>query len=187
MTFFESRDVVRHPLVKRVVQATKRMSDSKTPSDSCAVSVSRTETSDTAPDDHQLQQWAHHALDCMNSTGSIDIHVCGSEDIQHLNAQYRRQDKPTNVLSFPADIHPETGINHLGDIIACDEVILREAREQDKPLEHHWAHMITHSVLHLLGFDHMNDSDAAEMEAIEQQILAKLGISDPYRTTENGE
>ncbi len=94
---------------------------------------------------------------------------------------YRGRDKATNVLSFPADIHPDTGITHLGDIIACACVIEREAIEQNKPESDHWAHMIVHSVLHLLGHDHMTDSDAAEMEAIEQQILAKLDIPDPYR------
>ena len=97
--------------------------------------------------------------------------------VQALNARFRDQDKPTNVLSFPAAPNPE---NHLGDIALAYETCAREAAEQNKPLGHHLQHLVAHGVLHLLGYDHMSDPEAEEMEAIERTVLAKLGVPDPY-------
>ena len=97
--------------------------------------------------------------------------------VQALNARFRGQDKPTNVLSFPAAPNPES---HLGDIALAYETCAREAAEQKKPMAHHLQHLVAHGVLHLLGYDHMSDPEAEEMEAIERTVLAKLGVPDPY-------
>ena len=100
-----------------------------------------------------------------------------------LNRDYRDKDKPTNVLSFPGgnvaglpDDEPST----LGDIVICPAVLAAEAAEQGKPLEHHWAHLCIHGALHLAGYDHVEESDAKSMESLETELLAKLGVPDPY-------
>jgi probable rRNA maturation factor len=100
--------------------------------------------------------------------------------VRSLNSQYRNQDKPTNVLSFPADLPAELELPDLGDIIICAEIVEQEAATQKKSLKSHWAHMTVHGILHLLGYDHINDSDATKMEALETQILLKLGFIAPY-------
>ena len=104
------------------------------------------------------------------------------EESQQLNSQYRQKDKPTNVLSFPFEVPEGIELNLLGDLVVCASVVEQEAKEQNKVLFHHWAHMIVHGCLHLLGYDHINDADADEMEALEVKILAKLAISNPYES-----
>jgi len=101
--------------------------------------------------------------------------------VQALNAQFRRQDKPTNVLSFPAPTNPE---RFLGDVALAFETCAREADDQGKPLAHHLQHLVAHGVLHLLGYDHMTDAEAQAMEGLERHILAGLGIADPYAAPE---
>lgn len=97
--------------------------------------------------------------------------------VEALNARFRGQQKPTNVLSFPAPANPE---RFLGDVALAHGVCAREAREQGKPLGHHLQHLVAHGVLHLLGYDHIGDAEASEMEDLERAILAGLGIPDPY-------
>jgi probable rRNA maturation factor len=97
--------------------------------------------------------------------------------VQALNAQFRGQDKPTNVLSFPA---PENLERFLGDVALAYETCAREAAEQGKPLSHHLQHLVAHGVLHLLGYDHMTDAEADEMEGLERRVLGGLGVPDPY-------
>lgn len=97
--------------------------------------------------------------------------------IRDLNRRFRAQDKPTNVLSFPAPQNPE---RFLGDIALAYGVCAREAEEQGKPLGHHLQHLVAHGVLHLLGYDHLSDAQADEMEGLERAVLAGLGIPDPY-------
>lgn len=101
--------------------------------------------------------------------------------IRDLNRRFRQQDKPTNVLSFPAPTNPE---RFLGDIALAYGVCAREAAEQDKPLAHHLQHLVAHGVLHLLGYDHISDAEAFEMEGLERAVLAGLGIPDPYAAGE---
>ncbi|THD53181.1 MAG: rRNA maturation RNase YbeY [Phenylobacterium sp.] len=101
--------------------------------------------------------------------------------IRDLNRRFRQQDKPTNVLSFPAPTNPE---RFLGDIALAYGVCAREAAEQGKPLAHHLQHLVAHGVLHLLGYDHMSDAEAFEMEGLERAVLAGLGIPDPYAAGE---
>lgn len=115
---------------------------------------------------------------------TLDIRVVSETESQALNRDYRGKDKPTNVLSFPAELPPELIAEldevPLGDLAICAEVVAREALEQGKPLLAHWAHMTVHGVLHLLGHDHIEEADAARMEPLEIAILAELGWDNPY-------
>ena len=115
----------------------------------------------------------------------ISIQVVDSEEMTRFNCQYRGKESDTNVLSFPvdADLQKQTGL--LGDLIICSDVVQREAQQQSKAPEHHWAHMTIHGTLHLLGYDHIADEDAELMEAIEVARLAELSIPNPYHQTEN--
>nr|WP_241664390.1 rRNA maturation RNase YbeY [Ningiella ruwaisensis] len=110
----------------------------------------------------------------------LGLRVVSYEESKALNFQYRRKDKATNVLSFPSDTPDYVDSNYIGDLAICAQVLQDEATEQNKDISHHWAHLCVHGVLHLLGYDHINDQDADEMESIETGVLAKLGIDDPY-------
>lgn len=110
----------------------------------------------------------------------ITLRLVDYEESQTLNRTYRGKDKPTNVLSFPFDGPDGVPLALLGDIVICAPVVADEAREQNKTERAHWAHLVIHGTLHLLGFDHIEDDEAAEMEALEVQILAGLGFADPY-------
>lgn len=134
------------------------------------------------PTDEQLQQWAEAALTSRTAFAEpeLTIRLVSEEESQTLNREYRGKDKPTNVLSFPFDAPPQVPIELLGDLIICIAVVQREAEEQDKTSEAHWAHMVVHGCLHLLGYDHIKDDEAEEMEALERTILATLGFSNPY-------
>ena len=111
----------------------------------------------------------------------LTIRIVGSAESRSLNRTWRAKDKPTNVLSFPAGDLPGVAGALLGDLAICVPVVLREAREQGKPYPAHWAHMVVHGVLHLLGYDHVKLRDADLMEACEAEILAQFGYADPYR------
>ena len=115
--------------------------------------------------------------------GSVSILLADDEAIQELNREWRGQDKPTNVLSFPA---APSAAPHLGDVALAYETCAREAAEQGKALKHHLAHLVAHGVLHLLGWDHQTDAEADRMEALERDILARIGVPDPYRLPAHG-
>lgn len=110
----------------------------------------------------------------------LAIRVVDAEEGLALNGQYRGRDYATNVLSFPVELPPGVRSPLLGDIALCAPVLAREATEQGKPLRHHYAHLTIHGVLHLLGHDHGNASEAAAMEAMEVRALTRLGIGNPY-------
>ena len=134
---------------------------------------------DFVPDSALLQVWADAAyLDTEPAVASVLITTMA--DIQALNKQYRNKDKATNVLSFPMQSPEEIDIILLGDIVLCAGVIKQEAGQQSKSEESHWAHMVVHSVLHLQGYDHVNDDDAELMEKLEIKILQQVGFEDPY-------
>jgi probable rRNA maturation factor len=118
-----------------------------------------------------------HATD----DAAITVRVVGSEESRRLNGGYRSKDKPTNVLSFPASTEERAMGGALGDLVICAPVVAREAREQGKPLRGHWAHMVVHGTLHLLGYDHEQSHAARRMEGLEVEILRGLGFHDPYR------
>lgn len=117
----------------------------------------------------------------------VSVLLCGDQQIRKLNNAFRGKDKATNVLSFPADgefdeHHHSSHIAFMGDIAISFDTIKKEAAEQDKSFKDHYAHMLTHGMLHLLGFDHTQTDDAEIMEGLEVQILEKLGIKNPYKT-----
>ncbi|HUB91939.1 MAG TPA: rRNA maturation RNase YbeY [Dyella sp.] len=111
----------------------------------------------------------------------LSIRIVGTREGRTLNRTYREKDYATNVLSFPVDLPPGVRLPLLGDIAICAPVVRREAAEQGKPEAHHWAHLTVHGVLHLLGYDHIEEAEAASMEALETRILKGLGISNPYQ------
>jgi len=140
------------------------------------------EDSPTLPSDELLSRWATAALSERTrfSEPELTIRLVNEAESQMLNREYRDKDKPTNVLSFPFEAPPEIPLELLGDLIICIQVVEREAQEQNKTSEAHWAHMVVHGCLHLLGYDHIKDDEAEVMEDLERQILASLGYSDPY-------
>ena len=110
----------------------------------------------------------------------LSIRIVGAREGRALNRQYRGKDYATNVLSFPVELPRGIASPLLGDLVLCAPVVAREAREQRKAPRDHYAHLAVHGVLHLLGFDHQNEGDAARMEMLETRILATLGVADPY-------
>lgn len=131
----------------------------------------------------QLITWANAAR-LENAAGDVTIRVVSNAEMQSLNKEYRGKDAPTNVLSFPADLPPALAAQlddvELGDIVISAEVVAKEALEQGKELMAHWAHMLVHGMLHLQGYDHINDDEAEEMEALEVNILVRIGFANPY-------
>lgn len=132
------------------------------------------------PSEEDFRTWVAAALPDERRASEITIRVVDFDESQTLNAQYRHQNKPTNVLSFPSELPPELQIPLLGDLVVCAGVVAREAAEQGKSLAAHWAHMVVHGTLHLLGYDHESDAEAETMEALETHILSQLGFPAPY-------
>lgn len=132
------------------------------------------------PDEAQLRVWALAALAGSDAAVELVIRIVDAHESRALNGTYRGKDKPTNVLSFPFEAPPGVDCNHIGDLVVCAPVVQEEAREQGKPPHHHWAHMVVHGVLHLRGYDHVDERQAQAMETLEKHILATLGIPDPY-------
>lgn len=134
------------------------------------------------PTFEQFSQWLNAAVTLFQPDAEVTIRIVDSEESQQLNHEYRGKDKPTNVLSFPFEAPPGIEMDLLGDLIICRQVVEQEANEQGKPLMAHWAHMVVHGSLHLLGYDHIEEAEAEEMESLEIEILDKLGIANPYET-----
>ncbi len=127
-----------------------------------------------------VRRWARAALSDQDRGGEITVRMVGSEEGAALNQRYRHKSGPTNVLSFPYGPPEETMMPLLGDIVICAPVVNAEAHAQGKTPDAHWAHMVVHGVLHLLGYDHETDREARDMEALEAALLQRLGYSDPY-------
>ncbi|MCF7500384.1 MULTISPECIES: rRNA maturation RNase YbeY [Pseudoalteromonas] len=136
---------------------------------------------DNLPSFEQFQLWADKALSNYREDAELTIVISDEAQSQQLNNDYRGKDKPTNVLSFPFEAPPGIELPLVGDLIICPAIVLAESIEQEKAFHDHFAHMVIHGCLHLLGFDHIKDEDALEMESIEKQLLADLNIADPYR------
>ena len=132
------------------------------------------------PSEQDFRQWVELALSGNKGPAELNIRLVDEAESRSLNREYRGKNSPTNVLSFPFEAPPVVESDLLGDLAICAPVVAREAREQNKPLRSHWAHMVVHGVLHLLGFDHQNEQQAEEMEGVEAGLLARLGIADPY-------
>jgi len=143
-------------------------------------------TDAAAPDDAAFRRWCELALRQRTADSEMTIRLVDEAEGRELNHTYRHKDYATNVLSFPADVPDELlDIPLLGDLVICIPVVEREAAEQGKALEAHWAHLVIHGCLHLLGYDHIEDDEAEEMEALERELLAELGHPDPYADDEN--
>ncbi len=148
------------------------------------IDVEVNSSSTKIPSVENIELWIRAALqsDELNQA-EVSVYIVDEAESQELNAQYRGKDKPTNVLSFPADIPDEVGVPLLGDLVICAPVVEREAQEQGKTLDAHWAHMLVHGTLHLLGYDHVEDDEADVMEALETRLITQLNFPAPYTET----
>lgn len=132
------------------------------------------------PTESDFQRWLEAVLPQFQEESEVTVRLVDEAESRELNHTYRSKDKPTNVLSFPFEAPPGIELPLLGDLIICRQVVEQEAAEQEKPLLAHWAHMVVHGSLHLLGYDHIEDDEAEEMESIETEIMLALGYDDPY-------
>jgi len=139
--------------------------------------------------DEQLSEWANLAYSQVSDgPNEVTIRLVDEDEITQLNRDYRGKDKPTNVLSFPVEsdfefidqLEGDADFNLLGDVIICHSVIVNEAKEQSKKVSDHYAHMVVHGILHLCGYDHQDEQEAEQMEALEVKILAVKQIANPY-------
>ncbi|MFI3222179.1 MAG: rRNA maturation RNase YbeY [Methylococcaceae bacterium] len=133
------------------------------------------------PDEQQIQGWVDAALQNHPSDTEIVVRIVDEQESAEFNQQYRHKSGPTNILSFPVDLPEGIELDLLGDLVICAPVLEKEAIEQQKVLADHWAHIIIHGVLHLLGYDHIEDDEAELMESKEISILNTLKIANPYQ------
>ncbi|VTR23480.1 PhoH-like protein [Serratia fonticola] len=183
--FFHSEDVVRHPVVARVVVAYEAWEAAEQKRKDAIAEQRRREapvalrtgntmsqvildlqiacaSSEGLPDEATFQRWLEGVLPQFQEEAEVTIRLVDEAESNELNLTYRGKDKPTNVLSFPFEAPPEVELPLLGDLIICRQVVEQEAVEQQKALEAHWAHMVVHGSLHLLGYDHIEDDEAEE-------------------------
>jgi len=139
----------------------------------------------TAPQTRWLRQQPWQAADTIHHAAQLTVRLVDTEEGVALNQDYRHRQGPTNVLSFPFEEPFQLQPPLLGDVVICAPLVASEARQQNKPLLAHWAHLVVHGTLHLLGYDHLGDNQAQVMEGLEIMILAQLGFSDPYNESDN--
>ncbi len=132
------------------------------------------------PDKTALAQWARAALAGAPTSAEVTVRIVDEPESAALNERYRRKQGATNVLSFPYDEPPAADGRLSGDLVICAPVVQREARAQGKPETAHWAHMVVHGIMHLRGYDHIDEQEAARMEGLEVEVLRKLGFPNPY-------
>lgn len=148
-----------------------------------SIHVDRGRIAPGTPAVRSIRAWIRAALATRGEErGEIAVRIVDEAEMRALNARYRHKDHATNVLAFPAELPPGIALPLLGDIVVCAPVVAREAAEQGKQPRAHWAHMLVHGTLHLLGHDHQRPRAAAAMESLEARVLASLGFPDPYRT-----
>lgn len=156
---------------------------------SVELTVQRASRCAAVPGDEKFSRWAEACFADSAPRNSITVRIVDESESEQLNSRYRGKHKPTNVLSFPSDLpepvksqlESESGLRLLGDLVICAGVVESEAQLQQKTASDHWAHMVVHGILHLLGHDHQAEAQAKEMESLETEILASLGISNPYQ------
>jgi len=145
----------------------------------------------TLPSPGDFEHWVRTALDGLLGEADaveLSIRIVDTEESAELNQTYRHKTGPTNVLSFPFEAPEAIDFEEpelLGDLVICAPVVAQEATEQKKQPQSHWAHMVIHGTLHLLGYDHIEDADAHEMETLEIKLMEKLGYDNPYRVSED--
>ena len=140
------------------------------------------------PSQEKCEAWITAVLQHQKlNNAEVSVYVVDEDEGRQINRDYRGKDYATNVLSFPADIPEEVGVPLLGDLVICAPVIEREAKEQNKDINAHWAHMLVHGSLHLLGYDHMEETEADLMEELETRLLQQLGFPPPYAVSETEE
>lgn len=141
-------------------------------------------TDNSIPSESDCLAWLQQFLPELHGESELTVRIVDEAESQSLNHEYRGKNKPTNVLSFPFErpefLPEEIQFPLLGDLIICAQVVNREANEQNKTTDAHWAHMLLHGCLHLLGYDHVDDDEAEEMENLEIKILQKMGFPNPY-------
>lgn len=137
-------------------------------------------TDDSIPSLEQFGTWVSAVIKHHGKYFQVSIEIVDKQTSQELNNTYRQKDKPTNVLSFPLELPEFVEEDLIGDLVICTEVVVEEAKQQNKVCIDHWAHLTIHGCLHLLGFDHIEDEQAEVMESLEIQLLEKLGIDNPY-------
>jgi len=148
------------------------------------------ESIEEPPPSNLLQEWAQAAWQGAESAEPlVSLRIVSAQESQQLNNDYRAKNKPTNVLSFPMQMDEAISIPEiipemmLGDLAICAEVVASEAQQQQKTLLSHWAHMVVHGMLHLQGYDHIENTQAEQMETLEREIMQQLGFADPYLMT----
>jgi probable rRNA maturation factor len=135
---------------------------------------------DSTPPEEDFRHWARAALADRREEAELVIRLVDEEESRDLNSRYRGIDAPTNILSFPVSLPDVVESPLLGDLVIAAPLVEREAQQQGKSLQAHWAHLVVHGVLHLLNYSHSTEEDAAIMEDLERSILAELGFPDPY-------
>jgi probable rRNA maturation factor len=139
---------------------------------------------ESLPELSAIEHWVHTAIiagsKVTRDEAELTVRIVDRDESQQLNHQYRNKNRPTNVLSFPFQNPPGITLPLLGDLVICKNVVEIEALEQHKTLTEHWAHMLVHGTLHLLGYDHIDSQEAVEMESLETKLLSELGFTDPY-------
>ena len=152
-----------------------------------AVAVQYASRARFLPSQPAVEQWVRDALEGRREEAALTVRIVGRDEGRRLNERYRGRAAPTNVLAFPFAPPPGAPADQeLGDVVLCAPVVNREARAQRKRPEAHWAHLVVHGVLHLLGFDHDTAAAAGRMEEVERRILAGLGLPDPYEAPKDG-
>jgi probable rRNA maturation factor len=146
--------------------------------------IQQASKSRSLPTTDEFRVWVTAALAGRREEAELAIRLVDHAESRRLNHQYRGKDKSTNVLSFRSNLPAEVASPLLGDLVICAPVVLREAEEQGKTANAHWAHLVVHGVLHLLGYDHQNADEADAMESLEKEILSGMNLPDPYKETE---
>ena len=153
---------------------------------SIGVDIQVADAGGDVPSDDRFEAWLSAVLAGRRESAELSVRIVDEAESAGLNERYRGKQGATNVLAFPADLPEGIDVPFLGDLVICRAVVERESAAQGKALEAHWAHMVVHGSLHLLGYDHGTDEEAASMEALEVQILGRLGYADPYDTGDCG-
>ena len=142
------------------------------------VEVQYAASADNIPSEDTFQLWVGQIE--VDAVQDVALRIVDEAEMAQLNEQYRKKTGPTNVLSFPADLPDGVDVPFLGDIIMCAPVVAKEATDQGKSIDSHWAHMTVHGILHLQGYDHIDEAEAGKMESLEIKIMHKLGFANPY-------